>query len=79
MYVTNSEFYECNGVYNLKKSGEGKKNTDEMIKFLQKLDKDYSSIIIIEDAEVIGKDGPNLLKLLVLRFKLLELIYLFLT
>ena len=49
MDVASSEFYEGNGVYNLKKSGEGKKTTDEMIKFLEKLVKDYPSIITIED------------------------------
>ncbi len=49
MDVASSEFYEGNGVYNLKKSGEGKKTTDEMIKFLEKLVKDYPAIITIED------------------------------
>jgi enolase len=49
MDVASSEFYEGNGVYNLKKSGEGKKTTDEMIAFLEKLVSDYPSIITIED------------------------------
>lgn len=49
MDVASSEFYEGNGVYNLKKSGEGKKTTEEMIRFLEKLVKDYPSIITIED------------------------------
>ena len=49
MDVASSEFYEGNGVYNLIKSGEGKKTTDEMIAFLEKLVKDYPAIITIED------------------------------
>ncbi len=49
MDVASSEFYEGNGVYNLVKSGEGKKTTEEMIQFLEKLVKDYPSIITIED------------------------------
>ena len=49
MDVASSEFYEGNGVYNLVKSGEGKKTTDEMIAFLEKLVKDYPAIITIED------------------------------
>ena len=49
MDVASSEFYEGDGVYNLKKSGEGKKTTDEMIAFLEKLVSDYPSIITIED------------------------------
>ena len=49
MDVASSEFYEGNGVYNLVKSGEGKKSTDEMIAFLEKLVKDYPAIITIED------------------------------
>ncbi len=49
MDVASSEFYEGNGVYNLVKSGEGKKTTEEMICFLEKLVKDYPSIITIED------------------------------
>ena len=49
MDVASSEFYEGDGVYNLKKSGEGKKTTEEMIEFLEKLVKDYPSIITIED------------------------------
>ena len=36
-------------MYNLVKSGEGKKTTDEMIAFLEKLVKDYPAIITIED------------------------------
>ena len=49
MDVASSEFYEGNGVYNLVKSGEGKKTTEEMIQFLEKLVSDYPSIITIED------------------------------
>ena len=49
MDVASSEFYEGNGMYNLVKSGEGKKTTDEMISFLEKLVKDYPAIITIED------------------------------
>lgn len=49
MDVASSEFYEGNGVYNLVKSGEGKKTTDEMIAFLEKLVKDYPAIVTIED------------------------------
>ena len=49
MDVASSEFYEGNGMYNLVKSGEGKKTTDEMIAFLEKLVKDYPAIITIED------------------------------
>ena len=49
MDVASSEFYEGNGVYNLVKSGEGKKTTDEMIAFLEKLVTDYPAIITIED------------------------------
>ena len=49
MDVASSEFYEGNGMYNLVKSGEGKKTTDEMIAFLEKLVSDYPAIITIED------------------------------
>ena len=49
MDVASSEFYEGNGMYNLVKSGEGKKSTEEMIQFLEKLVKDYPSIVTIED------------------------------
>jgi len=49
MDVASSEFYEGNGMYNLVKSGEGKKTTEEMICFLEKLVNDYPSIITIED------------------------------
>ena len=49
MDVASSEFYNGNGEYELKKSGEGKKTTDEMIAFLEKLVKDYPAIITIED------------------------------
>ncbi len=49
MDVASSEFYKGNGVYELVKSGEGKKTTDEMIAFLEKLVKDYPAIITIED------------------------------
>ncbi len=49
MDVASSEFYEGNGVYNLVKSGEGRKTTEEMIEFLEKLVKDYPAIVTIED------------------------------
>ena len=49
MDVASSEFYEGNGQYNLVKSGEGKKTTEEMIQFLEKLVKDYPAIVTIED------------------------------
>ena len=49
MDVAASEFYEGNGMYNLVKSGEGKRTTEEMIQFLEKLVKDYPAIITIED------------------------------
>ena len=49
MDVASSEFYEGNGVYNLVKSGEGKKTTAEMIDFLEKLVTDFPAIITIED------------------------------
>ena len=49
MDVASSEFYEGNGMYNLVKSGEGKKTTEEMIQFLEKLVADYPAIITIED------------------------------
>ena len=49
MDVASSEFYEGNGVYNLVKSKEGKKTTDQMIRYLEKLVKDYPAIITIED------------------------------
>ena len=49
MDVASSEFYEGNGVYNLVKSKEGKKTTDQMIKYLEKLVKDYPAIVTIED------------------------------
>ena len=49
MDVAASEFYEGNGVYNLVKSGEGKRTTDEMIDFLEKLVNDYPAIVTIED------------------------------
>ena len=49
MDVASSEFYEGNGIYNLVKSGEGKKTTEQMIQFLEKLVSDYPSIITIED------------------------------
>ena len=48
MDVASSEFYEGDGIYNLKKSGEGKKTTDEMIAMLEDMVKDYP-IITIED------------------------------
>ncbi len=49
MDVASSEFYEGNGVYNLVKSKEGKKTTDQMIKYLERLVKEYPAIITIED------------------------------
>jgi enolase len=49
MDVASSEFYEGNGVYNLVKSKEGKKTTDQMIKYFEKLVKEYPAIITIED------------------------------
>lgn len=49
MDVASSEFYEGNGVYNLKKSGEGVKTTEEMIQYMEKLVSDYPAIITIED------------------------------
>ena len=49
MDVASSEFYEGNGMYNLVKSGEGKKTTEEMIQFLEKLVEDYPAIVTIED------------------------------
>ena len=48
MDVASSEFYEGDGMYNLKKSGEGKKTTDEMIAMLEDMVNDYP-IITIED------------------------------
>ena len=49
MDVASSEFYEGNQMYNLAKSGEGKKTTEEMICYLEKLVKDYPAIVTIED------------------------------
>ncbi|MBQ2494195.1 MAG: phosphopyruvate hydratase, partial [Bacilli bacterium] len=49
MDVASSEFYEGNGVYNLVKSGEGKKTTDEMIAYLESMVKEYPAIVTIED------------------------------
>ena len=49
MDVASSEFYEGNGVYNLVKSKEGKKTTDQMIKYLERMVKEYPAIITIED------------------------------
>ena len=49
MDVASSEFYEGNGVYNLVKSKEGRKTTDQMIKYLERLVNEYPSIITIED------------------------------
>ena len=48
MDVASSEFYEGNGVYNLKKSGEGIKTTEEMIRYMEELVAEYP-IITIED------------------------------
>ncbi len=49
MDVASSEFYEGNGVYNLVKSREGKKTTDQMIRYLERMVKEYPAIITIED------------------------------
>ena len=49
MDVASSEFYEGNGVYNLVKSKEGKKTTDQMIKYLERMVKEYPAIVTIED------------------------------
>ena len=49
MDVASSEFYEGNGVYNLVKSKEGKKTTDQMIRYLERMVKEYPAIITIED------------------------------
>ncbi|MCR4911415.1 MAG: phosphopyruvate hydratase [Bacilli bacterium] len=49
MDVASSEFYEGDGVYNLVKSKEGKKTTDQMIKYLERMVKEYPAIITIED------------------------------
>jgi len=48
MDVASSEFYEGDGIYNLKKSGEGKKTTEEMIQMLEEMVAEYP-IITIED------------------------------
>ena len=48
MDVASSEFYEGNGVYNLKKSGEGVKTTEEMIRYMEELVAEYP-IITLED------------------------------
>jgi enolase len=48
MDVASSEFYLGNGVYELTKSGEGKKTTDDMIAYLEKMVAEYP-IITIED------------------------------
>ena len=49
MDVASSEFYEGNGVYNLVKSKEGKKTTEQMIRYLERMVKEYPAIITIED------------------------------
>ena len=49
MDVASSEFYEGDGVYNLVKSGEGKKTTDELIAYLEEMVREYPSIVTIED------------------------------
>ena len=49
MDVASSEFYEGDGVYNLVKSGEGKKSTDELIAYLEEMVREYPSIVTIED------------------------------
>ena len=48
MDVATSELYVGNGVYNLKKSGEGVKTTEEMIRYMEELVAEYP-IITIED------------------------------
>jgi len=49
MDVASSEFYEGDGVYNLVKSKEGKKTTEEMIAYLESMVAEYPSIVTIED------------------------------
>jgi enolase len=50
MDLASSEFYdEGKKVYNLKRSGEGIKTSDQMIDYLVKIVKDYPAIITIED------------------------------
>jgi enolase len=50
MDLASSEFYDGEKkVYNLKRSGEGIKTTDQMIDYLCKIVKDYPAIITIED------------------------------
>ena len=49
MDVASSEFYEGDGVYNLVKSKEGKKTTEQMIRYLERMVKEYPAIITIED------------------------------
>ncbi len=50
MDVASSEFYDAStGKYTLKRSGEGTFDSDGMIAYLEKLVKDYPSIITIED------------------------------
>ena len=48
MDVASSEFYDGEK-YNLVKSKEGSKTTDQMIKYLERLVKEYPAIITIED------------------------------
>lgn len=48
MDVASSEFYKGNGIYELEKSGEGKKTTEEMIQMLEEMVAEYP-IITIED------------------------------
>ena len=49
MDVASSEFYEGNGMYNLVKSKEGRKTTDQMIRYLAKMVEKYPAIVTIED------------------------------
>ena len=50
MDVASSEFYDKEtGLYTLSKSKEGSKTTDQMIKYLERMVKEYPAIITIED------------------------------
>ena len=50
MDVASSEFYNAEtGLYTLSKSKEGAKTTDQMIRYLERMVKEYPAIITIED------------------------------
>ena len=50
MDVASSEFYNAEtGLYTLSKSKEGTKTTDQMIRYLERMVKEYPAIITIED------------------------------